>query len=193
MSFLDRVNALSGVAKLGAAVARANRSGRGRKFAHQIDIVVDPKGVADLTHLLGQLKPRVVRRVLKQAVEAAGRIVAKEAKQLAPVETGLLKKSIGIKAKQYPSGAAVAVVGPRRGFGKDVVRNGHTVYSDPVKYAHLVELGHVIRTRKKGPVLGFVPPKPFLRPAWLQSKARAHNKLRTILQAGIHREAAKKK
>lgn len=74
---------------------------------------------------------------------------------------GLLKKSLGQKVKTYAkSNTVVAIVGPRKGFRKRIgtitrgKNKGQPVYADPVKYAHLVELG----TRHSSP-------KPFLRPA----------------------------
>ena len=188
-SFAGRVQALSGIGKLGAALTRAGRS-RG-KLVHQIDAQVDAKDAADLQFLLTNLKARVVRRLLKQAVVAAGRVVAKEVKQHTPVDTGLLRKSIRVKGIVYPSGTAVAVIGPRKGFGKEVERDGKTMYADPVKYAHLVELGHVVRNKKGGPALRFVPPNSFLRAGLMQSKARARAKLAANLRAGVAREAQK--
>jgi HK97 gp10 family phage protein len=92
-------------------------------------------------------------------VAKGGQILAKAAKAGAPKETGLLKKSIGSKVKVYPSGVAVAIVGPRQGFKAEVTREKNrrfpwTGTSNPTRYAHLVELG----TRQ-------APAKPFLKPA----------------------------
>ena len=152
-------------------------------MSYRVKAQVD--GLADLLARLNGLKRQVASRILRKAVAEAGKIILKVAKQKAPRESGLLRKSLGRKVKVYrSSGTAVAIVGPRLGF-KQVVRRARgkwfpaDVASNPVKYAHLVELGTV---RSKA--------QAFLRPA-LQTHAGT---IRKVMETQIDRglaEAAK--
>ncbi len=120
--------------------------------------------------------------------EAMG-VLIREARVESPVDSGLLKKSLGIVARRY-GGVAVSVLGPRKGFGRWVVSRGQDTrdayghkaftsrsrrrlkgkYQDPSMYAHLVEGGHVIRHGRKGPVTGEVAGKHFLQSSFNASK-----------------------
>lgn len=138
-------------------------------------------GEKALNRKLSRLKEAVNRRVLRKAVTAASKPVLKEAKAKAPKETGLLKKSLGRRTKTYRnSGTAVAVVGPREGFKKEVTVNGKTEVRNPVKYAHLVEYG-TIQTAAH----------PFLRSAWEGTKAVARSAMVKAIEDGIDKELSK--
>ena len=87
-------------------------------------------------HLAGATQRKIVRPAMARAIVP----VNKAAKRNAPVETGLLKKSLGIKLKTYGRrGIVWACVGPRYGFA-GVGPDGRL--RDPVKYAERVEMGH---------------------------------------------------
>lgn len=105
------------------------------------------EGMDELRKTLLGLPAQIQRRVLRPAMAAEGRRVAKHARSYVPVRHGLLKKSMGSKVKTYvQSGAVVAIVGPRSDF-KQVIA-GKPV--KPSKYAHLVEFGtraHLIPRR----------------------------------------------
>jgi HK97 gp10 family phage protein len=108
-------------------------------------------GVREAMARLEGMKPGKIRRVHRKAINEITKGVLRTAKGLVPKRTGQLRKSLGRKVKTYPSGVTVGVVGPRNGFL--IVKDGKRI--NPVKYAHLVELG----TRHS-------PPKSFLRAAW---------------------------
>lgn len=141
-------------------------------------------GLDQSLKLLQGLKQGVRNRILRAALSKATTPMLKTAKRLAPVETGLLRKSIGRKVKTYAStGSVVVVIGPRTGFRREVTVRGRKMIRNPVKYAHLVELGH------GGP--SPAPAHPFLRPAWDNHKAQAQRIVAAEIVAGIEREAAK--
>lgn len=124
-------------------------------------------GMRPLLDRLAAFGEKVRKKVTRAMVAAGGRAVAKQAKRRAAKETGLLRRSIGSKVKTYGSGVVVAVVGPRLGFRKQVTRPRNRPHAgaqiaDPVKYAHLVELG----TSK-------TVAKPFLAPALADGSVRA--------------------
>jgi len=110
-------------------------------------------------------------------------------------KTGLLKKSLGGKVGvRRRDGAVYAVAGPRRktdGFhGKAYspwIRKMINVI--PSKYAHLVERGHILKMR--GKVVGRVPGRPFVRPAYDENKNKIEAITATVLQEELDKQWAK--
>jgi HK97 gp10 family phage protein len=138
-------------------------------------------GEKELRKLLESLPGKVRRKVLRQALNAAGTPVVKAVRSEAELskESGTLQKSIGKKVKLYPSGTGIVVIGPQKGVSGEW--HGHIRI--PRYYAHLVEYGHISGD-------GFyVPPKPFIRPGWARSAPGAKAALSDKLAAGIVKEA----
>jgi HK97 gp10 family phage protein len=145
---------------------------RGLRMPIRIRAQADADDVARLVRALAAIDRKLAKKLLRKAVLTGGRIVRDEAKSLVPIRTGTLRKSIGAKVKSYPSRrVVVAIVGPRRGFRKDIEGVG-TV--DPVNYAHLVEFG----SRRS-------QAKPFMRPAWDENVARIREAMAQILIEGM--------
>jgi len=94
-------------------------------------------GIKELMQSLEKFTPAVQRKILRPALRAEGTRVLKEARAKVPVDTKLLKKSLGQRTKTYKNGRVVVIVGPRHGF-KQVIKG---VAKNPVRYAHLVEYG----------------------------------------------------
>lgn len=126
------------------------------------------------------------RKVLKAKVrnELTGRLNRTGAIE-AVTRTGALRKSIGMKVKRYRlSGVTVGIIGPRMGFGVDIVLpNRKTRRHDPVNIAHLVEYGH----GGKAPA----PPYPFMRPAFQTGKDEVRQVVMKKMRDGIIKEAQK--
>ena len=138
-------------------------------------------GARELRRHLRLLATAAANRVARRAVNMALTPVAKAAKRKAPVETGLLKKSIGKKVKVYRRSEMVwGGVGPRKGF-KGTGPDGKP--RNPLMYAHLVELG-TKAARKHAPTAA----KPFLRPALDEQRATVMAILRQEIMAGIDKE-----
>ena len=153
-------------------------------------------GVEDAIKQLDALKAAVGRRILRQAMGKAARIVAKAAKRFAPREIGTdelgraragqLKKSMGQRVKTYSNGTVLAIIGPRHGFrkligirtrGKD---KGNAVYYDPARTAHLIERG-----------TSHSAAQPFLRPALESTREQVTQAIVETIQEGIEREGQK--
>ncbi len=130
-------------------------------------------GVEDLLAAVAAVPEAVRMELVVPVVRAGGKVVKEGAKFLAPVEEGDLRDSIEQVEVRYPQTySAISVVGPERGYKGNAGKK-------PTKYAHLVEFGHIIGTKgirkgkatnnfigpKPGATGGFVPPKPFMRPA----------------------------
>lgn len=140
-------------------------------------------GLGALTAALRALPEDMRQRTLASGVKEALVPIEVAAKRFAKrsEETGALRDSITHKVVNYPtSGKCVGLVGPDRNYyshGKKLkgalsrllVRDQRR----PANYAHLVEYGHVMvaptkgTSRRKGTATttGFVPAKPFIRPA----------------------------
>jgi len=136
--------------------------------------------------LSDDMREQILREGMKELVkpiEIAAKRFARRSR-----DTGALEASITSKVANYPrSGKAVGLVGPDRNYyskGKRVrgrltallARNQRK----PANYAHLIEYGHVAvapkkgTTRRKGTAqdVGFVAPRPFIRPAVATTQAQ---------------------
>jgi len=161
-------------------------------------------GDKELIAKLNGLGGKVYRKVVAQASRKAFAPVVSSAKSNVVKDTGLLKKSIGIKQKRYPrAGRIVTIVGPRTGFGKKImaktIRGEVEVFRDPVRYAHLVEYGTQAHAISQGDYIGAAEAmhpgtaaKPFMRPAFDGNESRAKQIMRSELAAGVVREARSK-
>jgi HK97 gp10 family phage protein len=133
---------------------------------------------------LGELDRKVAQTILASSITAASKPYVKAARRRVPVDTGLLKLSLGAVTRKYRAGSgriAVRVMGPRVNFaGKkaEAIRQG--INRKPHKYAHLVEFGteaHTIQPKRAAAldapirplsvvdVMGATP-RPFMRQAW---------------------------
>lgn len=139
-------------------------------------------GAKELEKALKTLGERTQRKVTRQAVNAACTPILKAARANVEVESGLLKESLAKKIVTYPE--AMTVVGI---IGPDTQTKGEFDGEPrvPWRYAHLVENGHI------NPQGEFVPPHPFMRPAYDSSEAQALDVMKEKLGKGIEREAAK--
>ena len=114
-----------------------------------------------------------ITKIVRPAVNAALTPINKAAKRGAPVDTGILKKSIGKKVKTYKrTGIVMGMVGARGGFR--ILEPGRNDGREriPVFYHHLAE-----------------DQKPHLRPALDANRTRAVRILGRKIIEGIRRRA----
>jgi HK97 gp10 family phage protein len=131
-------------------------------------------GINEIRKSLEKLPADLQKRAYRSALSSGARVIAKNAKRkLGKGESGLLKKSIGIKYLPATSRSqAMGIVGPRRGMGgtwKGQKRN-------PTRYGHLVEKG----TRHSAA-------QPFLRPALDESANEIFSKMSAMIERTIQR------
>lgn len=154
------------------------------------------EGVETALAALGEVARTVRNKVLRKAVNAASRLVLDAARALVPKDTGMLRKSLGVRIQTYRgSGKVVAVIGPRTGYtrtrsgtqqtalGRKIKETGR----NPSKYAHLVEYGHALV--RGGKVAGSVPAKPFLRPAFETNKGQLAETMSRLIAQEIEKIA----
>ena len=100
---------------------------------------------------LAELPKKVANKGARAAIQAGSKPILDTEKSLAPVDSGLLRKSLGRKVKQY-KGGPLAIVGPRKGF-EGLTKKGRVRFQvrtkknsgtgkglkQPSRYAHLAE------------------------------------------------------
>ncbi len=151
-------------------------------------------GLGALMAQMEGLKKSVQNRILRPATQKAAAVILAEAKAKVAVESGLLKKSLGVKIKTFPSGVVVALIGPRKEFRKDrktgklkavfkrtKVQSEKFVKRRPTQYAHLVEFGFVMRGGRR------VPARSFLRASLDAKKAEAERIMAQVIQEGLQK------
>lgn len=133
-----------------------------------IKITMKLDGLQALAKRLEAIDKKVAKKAIKAAINQATKILTKEVKARVPVDTGLLRRSIGRKVKTYrQSGLVIGIVGPRANIVGD---DG----DKPSKYGSLVEFG-----------TSTSPARPFLRPAFDAAKDRMLAAMRDVLREAI--------
>tara|TARA_Y100000817_G_scaffold103868_1_gene81409 strand:+ start:830 stop:1300 length:471 start_codon:yes stop_codon:yes gene_type:complete len=146
---------------------------------------LDMKSFRSIEKTTEAVLDQIERRGMKDALMKAATPMVKKTRELATTQTGALKKSIGKKGSTNRAKQSAEVkIGPRKGF--------RFKGRKPVAYAHLVEFGHVKKT-PGGTVKGFVPPKPFMRPAFEAEKANSQKLYAKELGGMIHRHYGRAK
>jgi len=153
-------------------------------------------GAAELKKSLEKFTKSMRNRVLRPALNAAATPVVSRIKQLVPRKsgrgtladrtTGALRKSIGKRVWSGKGRKAVSIfayVGPLSDTKYHVRFKEPSAKSSgvrmPTKYAHLVEFGNAR-----------MQPKPFMRPGWMQTRAKANSIMAAKVRKGIERVAA---
>lgn len=164
-----------------------------------------------------ELSDKVRRKLARRAARAATRPIVRAAKARAPVDTGALRDSIGVRSiKMRPrSETSLIIVGPLSettfrwktagGEWRSEAQFGAagTVKRNPAKYAHLVEFGRKFVTptqgrvmiTEEGQIIGRrargVRPRPFMRPAIDSASGKAIERARKNLAKNIIAETRK--
>lgn len=147
-------------------------------------------GGLDLQKALSDLPAKLEANILRGAARAGANVIAKKAKELAPVRTGKLKNSIKVGTRL------------RKGLVTATVRAG----SNKTFYARFVEFGtaqHFIKPKKRkslffagvtkeGAEHPGASPKPFMRPALDSSQEQAVQAFADYVRKRLAKEAAKK-
>lgn len=168
---------------------------------------LDPQTYGLIQSALLLLPRKVYFRTLRRALNAWGGVVRDKARSLARRQTGLLAKSLKVKAVIPDASFNVAhhgkppyvMVGPSRDVvgpvsagrllsirkaTKRVLSGGHVQTRRPSRYAHLIERGH------KNARGGMTQAYPFIGPAAAAGETAGMEKVRQKIQEGIYAEAA---
>jgi HK97 gp10 family phage protein len=132
------------------------------------------EGVEDLVKQLRKLRGTAIRKVYRQAVREAARPVLATAKQIVPVDTGRLKRSLKIRAGRRSRRIISVVVKPGTRSELGIAPDASGYYP-----AH-IELGFRRGTTK-------FPGNRFLRDAILLERADAIRIISARVKEGIKR------
>lgn len=155
---------------------------------------VKVEGLSQIHKALSELGRKVSNKIAVKAMREGGKIVQEQARQNAPVlsqstpyrRAGTLKKAIKSSTKVLKNGKIGTVVRVKELTTKQIetfkVRSGKKGALNPKDpyYWRFLEFG----TSK-------MPAKPFMRPAFEQSKEKAATEIITTLKRGIEEEAGK--
>lgn len=119
--------------------------------------------------ILAGLKAGIRNRVLRSAVTKAARLVKKDIKAAAPVDSGAMRASIDQKIITK-NDRVTAVIGPR----KDYVKQVGSQERKPVKYTHIFEFG----SKKQ-------EAQPFVSPTWESHRADYMAKMQDVITQEI--------
>jgi len=126
-------------------------------------------GASKLKLQLERLSDNLAAETLERAALAGAEIVREDASRRAPRQTGKLARSIVAEVASKSRNEVSVHVGP----------------SEDAFYGMFVEFGHAIKKSRKGSVLGHVPAKPFLRPAFDENEDRVKNEVGRVLRAAL--------
>jgi HK97 gp10 family phage protein len=147
------------------------------------------EGVEDVVKRLDDAKIKNKVKPIRQALRFAAAPMKRDAKAMAPVRTGALKKAIGYINPQSKTQLFI-YVGPRR-------------KSTNVFYGHLVEFGTAPRKYRKPQYrkiggkwvkvthTGSTPAQPFMRPAFEKNKENIEKRFERKIKKLIVKAAAK--
>lgn len=145
-------------------------------------------GDKEIQKAMRSLPGKIQKKVLRAAVRSALQPALKESKRMIPVESGALRDSMKISIKAFPPQLMIGKVWPDKNFvvgfwpeGSDKPERRR-----PIKYAHLVEGGHVVI--RNGVKIGDVQPQPFIRDAFAQTKDEQVRRFRKSYLRGAKRE-----
>jgi HK97 gp10 family phage protein len=137
-------------------------------------------GLSDLEKRLRELPDRLAKNVLRGAVRAGAVVIQKEAKLLAPKDTGEMARDIMVKAAKSSKGFIAYHVYVRTGKKSRLAGRKRNVNRDSF-YWRFVEFG----TSK-------MAAKPFMRPAFDTKKESATEAIRDYMAQRIDKELSKK-
>ena len=126
----------------------------------------DLKGMKELRKSLKQFPQNIQRNVVNGAVRAGGKPLILRARELVPVDTFALEKSIKIKKMRSKKGSTVT----------------HYAVYTKLYYAHIIEFGS-----------SKAPAYPFMRPALEQEADKSIVFFKDYMQKRIQKEIAKAK
>lgn len=128
---------------------------------------IEVQGEADVIARLQALGQRMEKRIITGAARAALKPIVADARSRCPIDSGQLKKSLGVVAstRRKKKNVFRFMVGARKGFEHQIINiYGNPQTANPQKYAGTVEFGHDVVI--KGKIVGHVAPVGFLRGAY---------------------------
>jgi len=161
----------------------------------KIELKIDQREQRRLDRKIHRMPEDVFRKHVSKATNFAMTPVLKTAKQKVPVDEGALKDSLKKKRKVYKKNYTVwQGVGSVKGLAPHamLVELGHRQVTGGTVARSNGRLRGTAKNKKrtgKGKVVGFVAPRPFLRPAFETEKDNVLRRYRDKLKKGVLAEA----
>jgi len=127
-------------------------------------------GNKQMQRKLRRLGKLIQKKIVKKALREGARPVLKSAQANAPVDTGLLKRSLKLRVLKTKRGGDVFGVGVMTGSRDQL----DIAPDDPYYSPTAVEFGH-----------GEVPAQPFMRPAMDMNRQRSADIIADVIKAEI--------
>jgi HK97 gp10 family phage protein len=135
-------------------------------------------GDAELDRKFTELPGRLQRKIIREALRPAAKLIRDAAAANAPRKTGLLGGSLKVRAgKRTRTGRVSMNVMTSKGWFKGADF-----------YGAFVALGHRAGPRRLGSRRKLVPARPFLRKAYLDVGPEARDLAISLMKQGIERE-----
>lgn len=131
-------------------------------------------GIRRIDKKLKLLPLKVQKKVVRQSMRKGMKIVLSEVKSEAPVDSGVLKSNLALRARKRKKRGTIELEVRIKANDetKKTSKAGKTVF-----YPAIVEYGH-----------GNAPPNPFMRRAYTQSGRAARDETLQALLDGVNRE-----
>lgn len=129
-------------------------------------------GTKQLERKLKQLEPKVAKKVIRQSLRAGAKIIHTAAKAEAPKRTGVLRKSLKVRAARRN----------RRGTYAVMVTSGEAgnMFTGKAFYGAFIHWG-----------TKFITSNPFIKRVYAQKEQEARSVVLKSMAEGIEREARK--
>lgn len=137
------------------------------------------QGGKELERKLLALDRKIARKIVSQALRAGAKVILKQARANAPKRTGLLRRSLKVKAGKSKKGRVSFVVQTAAGHYK-----GETFYGSFVEFGH--KLGKRRRAKGVKDERKRIPAQPFLEPAFNSKKEQAARVIADVIRQGIY-------
>jgi HK97 gp10 family phage protein len=143
-----------------------------------VKTVVEIQGGKDLFRKLTELERRLSRKIAAQALRAGAKVVLADAKATAPRRSGLLAKSLKVRAGKRA-----------KNMVRFQVETAEGNYKGAAFYGAFVHFGHRAGSRRDARLYGktrkWVQPHPYLADAFERTKDAALREIIKTLQDGI--------
>lgn len=125
------------------------------------------------------LPMKVEKKILRQALRPAAKLILDSARQNAPVDTGALRKSLAVRAGKRT----------RKGTVRVQVQTSDGMFTGKTFYGAFQELGHHRGKRSLGSGRPMIPGKHYIKRAFDSRKFAAQVLAQSLIAEGILREA----
>jgi HK97 gp10 family phage protein len=135
---------------------------------------IEITGLQETIRNLGELEDKLAKQALRKALQAGVNVMGNAVMARTPVDTGLLKESVGTAVTVRSDGrSGIASVGfGRQGYVARMIEFGHRI------------VGHKPKKKDTGK---HVPARPFIRPAFDASAEKAVDAFTAVIAAEVEK------